>query len=76
MDVPARVRFAVALLDPGPADRVLEIGCGPGVAAAQVSDRSTGGRLLAIDRSEVAVRRTTLRCAEHVGVMGLVAVCG
>lgn len=50
------------MLDPGSADQVLEIGCGPGVAAAVVCERLTTGRLLAVDRSAVAARRT----AEHV----------
>ncbi|MFF5258687.1 SAM-dependent methyltransferase [Actinomadura viridis] len=66
MNVPERVRWAVEVLDPGPADRVLEVGCGPGVAAALVCARLTTGRLLAIDRSAVAVRRTTERNAEHL----------
>lgn len=66
MNVPDRVRWAVALLDPAPADRVLEIGCGPGVAAALVCERLTSGRLLAIDRSATATRRTADRNAAHV----------
>jgi SAM-dependent methyltransferase len=64
--VPGRVRFAVEVLDPGPADRVLEIGCGPGVAAALVCERLRDGRLLAVDRSAVATGRTARRNAEHV----------
>jgi SAM-dependent methyltransferase len=64
--VPDRVRFAVELLDPGPADRILEIGCGPGVAAALVCERLSTGRLLAVDRSAVAVQRTAERNADHV----------
>ena len=28
--IPARIRWAVDILDPQPADQVLEIGCGPG----------------------------------------------
>jgi SAM-dependent methyltransferase len=60
------VRFAVDLLDPGPADRLLEAGCGPGVAAGLVCARLDNGRLLAIDRSPLAVRRTLDRNREHV----------
>jgi SAM-dependent methyltransferase len=64
--VPHRIRWAVDVLDPGPDDRLLEIGCGPGVAAALVCERLRGGRLLAVDRSAVAVRRTAERNAAHV----------
>jgi SAM-dependent methyltransferase len=64
--VPDRVRLALEVLDPQPADRVLEIGCGPGVAAVLVCDRLDGGHLLAVDRSATAVRRTLERGADHV----------
>lgn len=63
--VPDRIRWAVEVVDPGPADQLLEIGCGPGVAAALVCERLETGHLLAIDRSPVAVARTTARNAAH-----------
>ncbi|PRX99876.1 class I SAM-dependent methyltransferase [Allonocardiopsis opalescens] len=63
---PARIRWAVGLLGVRPGDRVLEAGCGPGVAARLVCDLLDDGRMLAVDRSAVAVRRTTARNAEHV----------
>jgi SAM-dependent methyltransferase len=64
--VPDRIRWAVDVLDPAGADRVLEIGCGPGVAAALVCPRLPTGRMLATDRSAVAVDRTSRRNAAHV----------
>ncbi|MEQ3551006.1 class I SAM-dependent methyltransferase [Pseudonocardia nematodicida] len=65
--VPERVRFAAAVVDPGASARVLEIGCGPGAAAEVLCPRLTGGgRMLAVDRSTVAVARTTERNAVHV----------
>jgi len=64
--VPDRVRWAVDLLDPAPGQRILEVGAGPGVAAALVCARLGDGHLLAVDRSAVAVRRTAQRNAEHV----------
>jgi SAM-dependent methyltransferase len=64
--VPGRVRWALEVLDPGPAEHILEIGSGPGVAAGLVCDRLTTGTLLAIDRSAVATRRTAERNAEHL----------
>ncbi|WP_214402935.1 class I SAM-dependent methyltransferase [Pseudonocardia lacus] len=60
------MRWAVALLDPAPGQRILEIGSGPGVAAALVCERLGDGRLLAVDRSAVATRRAAERNAEHV----------
>jgi SAM-dependent methyltransferase len=59
--VPERIRWAVETLDPGPEDRLLEIGCGPGVAVAAVCERLAGGQLVAIDRSATAIARATRR---------------
>jgi trans-aconitate methyltransferase len=59
--VPHRIRWAVDLLDIHPDHRILEIGCGPGVAAGLVTERLTTGHLVAIDRSATAVRRATAR---------------
>ncbi len=64
--VPDRVRWALEVIDPGPADNLLEIGCGAGVAASLVCARLRTGRLLAVDRSPVAVDRTARRNAVHV----------
>jgi SAM-dependent methyltransferase len=65
--VPARIAWAVELVHPQPADRVLEIGCGPGVAAGLVADRlSEGGYIVAIDRSAAAIARAGARNASHV----------
>lgn len=64
--VPERVRRAVDVLDVQPNDRLLEIGPGPGVAAALIGERLAEGRLVAIDRSAVAVRRTIERNRAHV----------
>jgi SAM-dependent methyltransferase len=64
--VPDRVRWALEVIDPGPADNLLEIGCGSGVAASLVCARLRTGRMLAVDRSAVAVERTAGRNAEHV----------
>lgn len=66
MTVPARIGWAVELLDVRPGDRILEFGCGPGVAAALVADRLDGGHLTAIDRSATAVERCRARTADHL----------
>ena len=64
--VPARITWAMRLIDPRPHDRLLEAGCGPGVAASLICARLTTGSLLAVDRSAVAVRRTAERNAAFV----------
>ena len=47
---------------------MLEIGCGPGVAAREVSRRIGNGLVLAIDRSEKAIRLA--RAGSHQEVEG------
>lgn len=64
--VPARIRWAVELMDPRPDDSVLEIGCGPGAAAEVICARLERGKLFAIDRSESGVDRTRRRNQSHV----------
>lgn len=53
--IPERLHWAVERLDVRPADRLLEIGCGRGVAVPLVCNRLDTGTLLAIDRSQVAI---------------------
>jgi cyclopropane fatty-acyl-phospholipid synthase-like methyltransferase len=64
--VPERLAWAVELLDLQPDDRILEIGGGPGVAAALICPRLRGGRLVGIDRSATATTTASNRNAEHV----------
>lgn len=75
--VPDRIRAAVDVVAAGPDTRVLEVGCGPGAAAELICPLLTGaGRMLAVDRSEVAVRRTAERNAAHVTSGRLEVRCG
>ena len=61
-----RLRRVVEQLDIQPDDRVLEIGCGNGIAATLVCERLEGGHLTAVDRSEKMIRAARRRNASHV----------
>jgi ubiquinone/menaquinone biosynthesis C-methylase UbiE len=57
----ARNRWAVQLLDIQSTDRVIELGCGPGVAVAAVTARATRGLVVGVDHSQVMIRQAGRR---------------
>jgi cyclopropane fatty-acyl-phospholipid synthase-like methyltransferase len=64
--VPERISWAIETLAIESADRVLEIGGGPGVAASIICEHLDSGHMHLIDRSASAVDRARRRNAEHV----------
>jgi SAM-dependent methyltransferase len=70
----ARNRWAVGLLDVQPTDRVIEFGCGPGVAVAAVAARAVRGLVVGVDHSEVMIRqaRRHNRAAVRAGRVRLI----
>src|SRR5215203_5543545 len=61
-----RFVWAVNTLQVRPADRLLEVGCGHGVAVSLVCERLTTGTITAIDRSPKMIEMATRRNREHV----------
>ena len=61
-----RLVWAVDVLAVGPTDRLLEIGCGPGVAVSLVCEKLDGGTITAIDRSQKMIETARKRNADHV----------
>lgn len=64
--IPERIRWAVARLGLAGDERVLELGCGHGLAADLICRSLTTGRLTAVDRSPAMIRRASRRNAGHV----------
>jgi SAM-dependent methyltransferase len=62
----ARSRWAAELLSVSPDERVLELGCGPGVAVAALATRVTRGLVVGVDHSEVMIGQAGRRNARAV----------
>ena len=68
MSASARIAAAVAALPLRPGMRVLEVGCGPGVALRLVAARIDDGQVLGIDRSAAAIAQAERGCAAEIAV--------
>ncbi|HEY5980324.1 MAG TPA: class I SAM-dependent methyltransferase [Microlunatus sp.] len=70
-----RLRAVVDALPMGPASRVLEIGCGPGVAARAVAGRLRTGQVLATDRSATVIAQALHGSAEEIAAGRMTVRC-
>jgi SAM-dependent methyltransferase len=57
----ARNRWSAQLLDIQPTDRVIEIGCGPGVAIAALATQAIRGLVVGVDHSQVMISQARRR---------------
>jgi SAM-dependent methyltransferase len=57
----SRNEWTAALIDPASRDRVLEIGCGPGIALSKICARVREGKVVAIDHSALMIRQAAAR---------------
>lgn len=64
--LPERILWAVDVLDVRPADIILEIGCGTGLAIGPVCDRLSEGNLIAIDRSSAQLEKAKAANADSI----------
>lgn len=70
-DISTRLLEIVEALPLRPGLRVLEIGCGPGVAARAVAERVGRGHVLGVDRSANAVARAIARSRPQIAAGSL-----
>lgn len=61
-----RFEWAIEVMAIKPADQVLGIGCGAGIAVSLIADQLRSGRITAVDSSGVQLKRAALRNADAI----------
>lgn len=64
--VAPRFQWALNVLPVRPSDRLLEVGCGHGIALSMVAERLKTGRILGIDRSPTMIAAAAKRNATDI----------
>ena len=67
-----RLAWVVDALEVAPADRILEVGCGHGVAVSLVCERLRSGRITAVDRSAKMIEVAAKRNERHTDKLRLI----
>ena len=71
-----RIYWAVSMLDIQPTDRVLEIGCGAGLAVEQIAQKLTSGKITAIDQSQAMIAMASRRNKDFIAAEKVVLLTG
>ncbi len=66
----------VALLDIRPADRVLEVGFGPGLSVERAAELASSGMVVGVDHSELMLRQASRRNARAIAAGRVELVLG
>ncbi len=71
MAIPDRIVWAIDHLGIEPGDRLLEIGCGRGVAMAEITPLLINGHITGLDRSDSAISSAEERNRAAITAEGL-----
>ena len=66
MEKHERFRWVVEILNVKPADYILEIGCGVGLAVEEVAEHLVTGKITAIDKSPAMIEKAIRRNQKNI----------
>ena len=66
MEKHERFRWAVEILNVKPADYILEIGCGVGLAVEEVAEHLVTGKITAVDKSQGMIEKAIRRNQKNI----------